>query len=120
MSSGTDVLAGNADAWNLHLTVATPMTNVAEYGFEKWAEDATYYEYPKAANPVASGHTSTVPINDFGRDVYTGSRARIVSLGLSPQLGITNGLATGPTLAARFVRASRSLPARTPPLGSTT
>ncbi|MDT5082025.1 MAG: hypothetical protein QOJ80_6662, partial [Mycobacterium sp.] len=36
-------------------TIAAPVTNVAEYGFEgrfeDWAEDARYYEYSKAANP---------------------------------------------------------------------
>src|SRR3954470_22479578 len=45
-------------------TVPTPMTNVAEYGFEgrfeDWAEDALYFEYSKAANPIGSGHTSKI------------------------------------------------------------
>ena len=44
---------------NLDATVPAPMTNVAEYGFEgrfeEWADDARYFEYSKAANPIGSG-----------------------------------------------------------------
>ena len=51
---------------NLDPTIPAPMTNVAEYGFEgrfeAWAEDARYFEYSNAANPIGSGHTSKIPI----------------------------------------------------------
>ena len=44
---------------NLDPTIPAPMINVAEYGFEgrfeDWADDARYFEYSKAANPVGSG-----------------------------------------------------------------
>ncbi len=42
-------------------TIAAPVTNVAEYGFEgrfeDWTGDARYFEYSKAANPIGSGQT---------------------------------------------------------------
>src|ERR1700732_2112925 len=79
---------------------AAPMTNVAEYGFEgrfeDWADDARYFEYSKAANPIGSGHTSKVPIKSFGRDLYTDGPSRIIPLDLSSELGITTGPATSP------------------------
>jgi gentisate 1,2-dioxygenase len=84
------------------------MTNVAEYGFEgrfqDWAEDARYFEYSKAANPVGSGHTSSLPITSFGRDLYLDGPTRIIPLDLSTELGIDNGPATSPALVAHFVR----------------
>jgi gentisate 1,2-dioxygenase len=93
---------------SLDPTMAAPVTNVAEYGFEgrfeDWAEDARYYEYSKAANPIGSGHTSTVPITAFSRDLYTGGPSRIIPLDLSSELGIADGPATSPALVANFVR----------------
>ena len=87
---------------------AAPMTNVAEYGFEgrfeDWAEDARYFEYSKAANPIGSGHISKVPITAFSRDLYIDGPTRIVPLDLSNDLGITDGPATSPALVAHFVR----------------
>jgi gentisate 1,2-dioxygenase len=84
-----------------------PVTNVAEYGFEgrfeDWADDARYFEYSKAANPIGSGHTSTVPIRAFGRDLYLDGPTRIVPLDLSHELGIKEGPATSPALVANFV-----------------
>lgn len=44
---------------NLDPTVPAPMVNVAEYAFEgrfeEWAEQAEYFEYSRAANPIGSG-----------------------------------------------------------------
>jgi gentisate 1,2-dioxygenase len=89
-------------------TIAAPMTNVAEYGFEgrfeDWAEDARYFEYSKAANPIASGHTSTIPITAFSRELYSDGPTQIIPLDLSHELGIADGPATSPALAAHFVR----------------
>lgn len=89
-------------------TVPAPMTNVAEYGFEgrfeDWAEDARYFEYSKAANPIGSGHTSHVPITSFGRELYVDGPTRIIPLDLSTELGIDDGPATSPALVAHFVR----------------
>src|ERR1700712_1567150 len=86
MSINTDLVTtevgGECDA--LDPTVAAPVTNVAEYGFEgrfeDWAEDALFYEYSKAANPIGSGHTSKVPIKAFGRDLYADGPSRIIPL----------------------------------------
>src|SRR6201998_964072 len=87
---------------------AAPMTNVAEYGFEgrfeDWAEDARYFEYSKAANPIGSGHTHKGPLPPFSRDLYIDGPTRIVPLDLSDDLGINDGPATSPALAAHFVR----------------
>ena len=73
MSSSTDVVTGEIGEDGLDPTFPAPMTNVAEYGFEErfedWADDARYFEYSKAANPIGSGHTSRVPIKSFGRDL---------------------------------------------------
>lgn len=84
------------------------MTNVAEYGFEgrldDWAEDARYFEYSKAANPIGSGHTSRIPIKSFSRDLYADGGTQIIPLDLSDELGITRGPATSPALIANFIR----------------
>ena len=63
-------------------TVATPVTNIAEYGFEgrfeDWTGDARYYEYSAAANPIGSGHISKVPVTKFGRDLYADAPTGII------------------------------------------
>ncbi len=89
-------------------TIPAPMTNVAEYGFEgrfeDWTEDARFFEYSKAANPIGSGHTSKIPIRAFGRELYSDGPTQIVPLDLSHELGIAHGPATSPALVAHFVR----------------
>src|SRR3984957_444974 len=93
---------------NLDPTVPAPMTNVAEYAFEgrfqDWDDDARYYEYSKAANPIGSGHAPQVPIVQFGPEVYRDQPTGVVPLDLSKELGITTGEATSPALLANFVR----------------
>src|SRR5271155_6032945 len=85
---------------NLDLTVPAPMTNVAEYGFEgrfeEWADDARYFEYSKAANPIGSGHAPQVPITRFGPEVYMDQPTGVVALDLSKELGIAAGVAASP------------------------
>jgi gentisate 1,2-dioxygenase len=89
-------------------TVAAPVTNVAEYGFEgrfeDWTGDARYFEYSTAANPVASGHMSEVPATRFGRDLYADAPTGIIPLDQSRELGIKGGAATSPGLLASFIR----------------
>lgn len=89
-------------------TVPAPLVNVAEYGFEgrfeDWTADARYFEYSRAANPVGSGSVPPVPVERFGPELYSGGATRIVPLDLSEPLGITDGPATSPGLAAHFVR----------------
>src|ERR1700751_3923127 len=93
---------------NLDPTIPAPMTNVAEYGFEgrfaDWADDARYFEYSKAANPIGSGHAPQVPITQFGPEVYMDQPTGVVPLDLSAELGITTGAATSPALLANFLR----------------
>jgi hypothetical protein len=98
-------------AVNLDPTIPAPManaTNVAEYGFEgrfaDWADEARYFEYSKAANPIGSGHAPQVPIRQFGPEIYLDRPTGIVPLDLSRELGIKTGEATSPALLANFVR----------------
>jgi gentisate 1,2-dioxygenase len=89
-------------------TIPAPETNVAEYGFEgrfeDWADDARYFEYSKAANPIGSGHTSKVPVVRFGPELYQDGPTGVVPLDLSDELGIKTGNATSPGLLASFLR----------------
>ncbi|MGA9492587.1 MAG: cupin [Mycobacterium sp.] len=93
---------------NLDPTIPAPMTNVAEYGFEgrfdECADDARYFEYSKAVNPIGAGHTPKVPLFQFGPDLYLDQPTGVVPLDLSGELGITDGAATSPGLLANFVR----------------
>jgi gentisate 1,2-dioxygenase len=93
---------------NVDPTIPAPMTNVAEYGFEgrfeDWADDARYFEYSRAANPIGSGFTPKVPILRFGPEMYQDEPTGIVPLDLSKELGIKTGEATSPALLANFVR----------------
>ena len=102
------ITATGVPADTLDPTVPAPATNVAEYGFEgrfeDWADDARYFEYSKAANPIGSGHTPKVPVVRFAPELYNDGPTRIVPLDLSQELGITSGAATSPGLLASFVR----------------
>jgi len=95
-------------AVNLDPTIPAPMTNVAEYGFEgrfeDWADDAHYFEYSKAANPIGSGHAPQVPIVRFDPEIYMDQPTGVVPLDLSKELGVKTGEATSPALLANFVR----------------
>jgi hypothetical protein len=76
------------------------MINVAEYGFEgrfeDWADDARYFEYSQAANPIGSGFTPKVPVVRFSPEIYVDEPTGIVPLDLSKALGITTGEANSP------------------------
>src|ERR1700730_16915653 len=93
---------------NVAPTVPAPMINVAEYGFEgrfeDWADDARYFEYSRAANPIGSGFTPKVPIVRFSPEVYMDEPTGIVPLDLSKEFGVKTGAATSPGLLANFVR----------------
>ncbi|MCA2264499.1 cupin [Mycobacterium marseillense] len=92
---------------NLDPTVPAPMVNVAEYAFEgrfeEWAEQARYFEYSKAANPIGSGLTPRVPIRRFGPETYLDAPTGVIPLDLSAELGGPAGAATSPALLANFV-----------------
>jgi gentisate 1,2-dioxygenase len=89
-------------------TVAAPLTNVAQYGFEgrfeDWTGDARYFEYSTAANPIGSGQTTRIPAARFNRDLYQEAPTGIIPLDLSVELGIKDGAATSPGLLASFIR----------------
>jgi gentisate 1,2-dioxygenase len=97
-----------AESQNVDPTIPAPITNVAEFGFEgpfdDWADDARYFEYSKAANPIASGNTPRVPIAQFGPELYLDQPTGVVPLDLSSDLGIKDGAATSPALLANFLR----------------
>jgi len=101
----SDELTGS---FNVDPTVPAPMTNVAEFGFEgrfeDWADDARYFEYSQAANPIGSGFTPKVPIRQFSPEIYQDEQTGVVPLDLSADMGIETGEATSPALLANFVR----------------
>ncbi|MDP7721934.1 cupin domain-containing protein [Mycobacterium sp. TY814] len=71
---------------------------------EDWAEQARYFEYTQAADPIGSGHTPRVPIAQFSPEIYLDRPTGVVPLDLSGDLGISTGAATSPALLANFVR----------------
>jgi len=82
--------------------------DVAQGGFEgrfaDWTADARYFEYTRAANPVGSGLTPRVPLEQFPAALHASGPTRVVPLDLSGPLGIPDGAATSPGLLASFVR----------------
>jgi len=69
---------------------------------EDWTGDAVFYEYSAAADPLAAGSISPVPVHRFSPEVHAGGTSRIVPLDLSGPLGV-DGPATSPGLLASFV-----------------
>src|SRR3954468_12285747 len=70
---------------------------------ENWTEDALFYEYTTAADPIGSGITSPIPPKEFEPELYNSGKTRIISLDLSSELR-TNYPATNPSLLAHFIR----------------
>ncbi|MFI6980594.1 cupin [Embleya sp. NPDC050154] len=91
---------------------APPLVDVARFGFEgplaataaAWSEDAVYWEYTKAANPIGAGYTTPVPVERFPAELHTGGETRVVPLDLAEPMRIAGGPATSPALLANFVR----------------
>lgn len=67
------------------------------------AEEAQYFEYSKAADPISSGATPRVPIKVFSPELYATGATRVVPLDLSKELKAPHAL-TGPSLLASFIR----------------
>lgn len=63
---------------------------------------AVYFEYSKAADPVARGTVTPIPAARFGPELYRSGPTRVVPLDLSAQLGVP-APATSPALSANFV-----------------
>ena len=126
MSSSTDVVTGEIGEDALDPTFPAPMTNVAEYGFEgrfeDWADDARYFEYSKAANPIGSGHTSQVPIKSFGRDLYLDGpeSSRWTCPPNWASTAVPRPVRRWWRTSCGSVRVNRSPPTRTPHLSCTT
>lgn len=65
--------------------------------------DAVYFEYTRAANPIAQGTISQIPAKRFGAELYRSGPTRIIPLDISEELGLETP-ATSPALCANFVR----------------
>ncbi len=65
--------------------------------------DTQIFEYSKAANPIESGATPSIPIKQFSADLYARGESRFIPLDLSKELR-TPYPATSPSLLASFVR----------------
>jgi len=70
---------------------------------EPFTENALFYEYTKAADPIGSGAISPVPFAEFSSDLHSSGPTRVIPLDLSAKLK-TRGPATSPALCANFVR----------------
>jgi gentisate 1,2-dioxygenase len=66
-------------------------------------QDAQFFEYSKAANPIDSGATPGIPIKEFSAELYATGASRIIPLDLRHDLR-TLYPATSPSLLASFVR----------------
>ena len=78
-----------------------PVITVGE-ATEDWTGDARFHEYSAAADPVASGAITQVPVERFPASVHAGAGTRLVPLDLSGALGVGYP-ATSPALLAAFM-----------------
>lgn len=68
---------------------------------EDWTGDARFHEYSGAADPLAAGTISPIPVHRFPAEPASG-KSRLVPLDLSAELGVPYP-ATSPALLACFV-----------------
>lgn len=66
-------------------------------------QDAQYFEYTSAADPLGAGLISQVPYRNFLSSLYDSGMTRIIPLDLSKELGCDYA-ATGPGMLANFIR----------------
>ncbi|HEX4021748.1 MAG TPA: cupin domain-containing protein [Acidobacteriaceae bacterium] len=76
---------------------AEPRTN------NSFQQAALLFEYSSAADPIKSGSTPGIPYAEFTSELYASGPSRIIPLDLSQALHCA-GPATGPSLAASFIR----------------
>ena len=69
----------------------------------RWTGDGLYYEYSKAANPIAEGLTTKVPMADFPHHLHESGPTRVIPFDLSHELKCP-GPATSPALCSNFIR----------------
>ncbi len=89
---------------NLDPTHVSALPDQPAVSFEDWDTDARYFEYSKAADPLAGGTISRIPSAVFGPETYVDGPTRVIPLDLSAELGIAEGPATSPALLASFLR----------------
>lgn len=91
-------------ATNLDPTEVQARLDAPNLRFEDWDRDARYFEYSKAADPMAVGTISRIPAAVFGPETYASGPTRVIPLDLSDSLGLADGPATSPALLASFLR----------------
>ena len=69
---------------------------------DELTQDALFYEYSRAADPIGSGAIPSVPHAEFSARLHEQGPTRVIPLDLSRQLGCP-GPATSPSLCANFL-----------------
>jgi len=69
---------------------------------DELTQDALFYEYSRAADPIGSGAIPSVPHAEFSATLHEQGPTRVIPLDLSRQLGCP-GPATSPSLCANFL-----------------
>ena len=67
------------------------------------SQQAQFFSYAEAANPIRSGLTAAIPYRSFSPAFFQEPGSAVLPLDLSMELGC-EGPATGPSLCANFVR----------------
>ena len=62
----------------------------------RWTDDGLYDEYSKAANPIAAGLITGVPLADFPHHLQQEGPTRIIPFDLSEELKCSGPAATAP------------------------
>ena len=78
-------------------------TNATTDDRERWTAAGLYFEYGKAANPMAGGYITQVPLADFPHRLHEEGPTRVIPFDLSKELRCA-GPATSPALCANFLR----------------
>jgi gentisate 1,2-dioxygenase len=78
-------------------------TNDTSRDRERWTADGLYFEYSKAANPIAAGYITRVPLADFPHHLHEEGPTRVIPFDLSGDLKCP-GPDTSPALCANFIR----------------
>jgi gentisate 1,2-dioxygenase len=81
----------------------TGATNEATQDQQRWTADGLYFEYSKAANPIAAGSITRIPLADFPHHLHEEGPTRVIPFDLSAKLKCA-GPATSPALCANFIR----------------
>ena len=80
-----------------------PVTRPSPASLVAQPDQAEFFEYSKAANPIGAGLIPRIPYKLFPASLYDSGPSRLVTLDLSQELQCA-GPATGPGLCANFIR----------------